>query len=132
MTAKKRYEQCAEEIGTRFVYSAKANPANVAMPRLNEDVIREELRRITQCCEKNGCNYEIVLKDISTVSGQPENLDRWAQIAREFIHDRVERETVLSFQPLIVSFKNTITRLERKNRLPFRNLKMILKFLDKL
>ena len=82
-----KYEQMAEEIGERFVYSAKANPANVAMPRLNEDDIRAEFRRITECCEKNGCNYEIVLKDISTVSEHPEHLDRWAEIAREFIHD---------------------------------------------
>ena len=82
-----KYEQMAEEIGGRFVYSAKANPANVAMPRLAEEDIRTEFKRITECCEKNGCNYEIVLKDISTISSNPGHLDRWAQIAREFIHD---------------------------------------------
>ncbi len=82
-----RYDQCAREIGGRYVYSAKANPANVAFTRLNEDTIREELRVITRACEENGCNYEIVLKDISTVAGQPGHLDRRAQIAEEFIHD---------------------------------------------
>ncbi len=82
-----KYEQMAEEIGTSYVYSAKANPAYLALSRLNESGIREEFERIINCCEKNNCNFEIVLKDISTVSRKPEHLERWAQIAREYIHD---------------------------------------------
>ena len=81
------YEQMAEEIGTSYVYSAKANPAHLALNKLNEDVIHKEFRRIVGCCEKNNCNFEIVLKDISTVSDHPENLERWAQIAGEYVHD---------------------------------------------
>ncbi len=82
-----KYELAAEQIGKRYVYSAKANPANVAMSNFNEDVIRAELKRITDACYKYNCNFELVLKDISTVSYHPENLERWAKIAQEYIRN---------------------------------------------
>ena len=40
---------------------------------------------ITDACYRNGCNFELVLKDISTVSYHPEHLERWEKIAREFL-----------------------------------------------
>lgn len=79
------YDLAAEQIGKKYVYSAKANPANVAMDAMSEEVIRAELKKITDACYRNGCNFELVLKDISTVSYHPEHLERWARIAKEYV-----------------------------------------------
>ena len=79
------YEVAAEQIGKKYVYSAKASAAAVALETINEDQIRRELKTITDACYRNGCNFELVLKDVSTVSYHPEHLERWEKIAREFI-----------------------------------------------
>lgn len=78
------YDLAAEQIGKKYVYSAKVNPANVAMGSVSEETIREELKTISEACYRNGCNFEVVLKDVSTVSYHPENLEKWEKIAREF------------------------------------------------
>ena len=79
------YENAAEKIGKKYVYSAKASAASVALGKVNEDTLRAELKTITDAAYKNGCNFELVLKDVSTVSHHPEHLETWLRIAREFI-----------------------------------------------
>lgn len=75
------YEAAAEQIGKKYVYSAKANPANVAMGQMDEVAVENEIKRIMDACSKNNCNFELVLKDVSTVSYHPENLQKWERIA---------------------------------------------------
>jgi len=77
-------EACAEQIGNKFVYARKPNPAYVAV-NTDADVIREETKKTVETCLKYGCPYEFVLKDISTVSYKPENLMIWDQTVREVI-----------------------------------------------
>ncbi len=81
------YDVAAERIGREYVYSAKASAASVALNDVNEDALRAELKKITDACYRNGCNFELILKDVSTVSYHPENLRLWERIAREFIPD---------------------------------------------
>lgn len=71
-------EKCAEQIGGDYVLSRKPNPAHVAIST-DPDVIRREVEETVKACIKYGCAYDYVLKDISTVSGRPENLILWAQ-----------------------------------------------------
>ena len=78
-------ETAAEQIGKKYVYSAKASAATVALNNMNDDVVRQELKKITDACYRNNCNFELILKDVSTVSYHPEHLERWEKIAREFI-----------------------------------------------
>ena len=80
-----KYDIAAEQIGKKYVVSAKANPANIAMGKVNEEVLRKELKMITDACYRNQCSFELVLKDVSTVSYHPENLKIWERIAREFV-----------------------------------------------
>jgi hypothetical protein len=75
----------AEKMGRRYVVSAKPNPANVATPELEQEVIRKELSHILDACRRNNCSCELVLKDISTVCGRPENLFEWEKIAMELV-----------------------------------------------
>ncbi len=71
-------EVCAEQIGGSYVLSRKPNPSHVAV-KTDPDVIRREVEETVKICIKYGCPYDYVLKDISTVSGRPENLIVWAQ-----------------------------------------------------
>ena len=77
-------ERCAEQIGGDYVLSRKPNPAHVAIST-DADVIRREVEETVKACIKYGCAYDYVLKDISTVSGRPENLIVWAQTVSDVL-----------------------------------------------
>jgi len=69
----------AQLIGKDYEMSVKMNPANVSSG-FGEDVIKDEYRTIANAAKKNGCAFDIVLKDISTVVNKPQNLIKWAEI----------------------------------------------------
>ena len=71
----------AEQCGRDYVISLKPNPAVFAGSYWSPEVARRELREDLQ--KLQGCVVEIILKDISTVSHQPQRLWEWAKIARE-------------------------------------------------
>jgi len=75
-----------ERIGGRYVMSIKPTPTSVAMQPFDENVIREEFKKHLDKTEGNPT--EFVLKDISTVKGQPERLDIWDRVVREEIEER--------------------------------------------
>lgn len=77
-------EKCAEQIGGDYVLARKPNPANVAI-LTDPEVIRRETEETVKACIKYGCPYDIVLKDISTVSNRPENLILWAQTVSDVL-----------------------------------------------
>jgi hypothetical protein len=69
----------AERMGKDYGMSVKMNPANVSAG-FDEEVIKNEYRAIASAAKKNGCAFDIVLKDISTVENKPQNLIKWAEI----------------------------------------------------
>ena len=75
---------CAEQIGGDYVLARKPNPANVAI-HTDAEVIRKETEETVKACIKYGCPYELVLKDISTVSNRPENLIIWANTVSDVL-----------------------------------------------
>ena len=77
----------AEAVGKRFVLSVKTNPAAVAVPRLERDVLRREISRILDACRRHGCSCDITLKDISTCCNRPENLVEWEQTVMEMVRN---------------------------------------------
>lgn len=79
--------RAAESIGKRYVVSAKANPAFVGAG-FDKDAVVKEISAILDACGKYGCSCEIILKDISTVGGHPENLARWAETVTELVGSR--------------------------------------------
>lgn len=80
-------ENGAQNIGDRFVMAAKNNPAFVAMPKFNPEPVREEIRRYCRTCSENGTPLEFVLKDISTIANNPQNLIDWANCAQDTIDE---------------------------------------------
>lgn len=75
----------AEAIGRKYVLSSKPNPASVAVNRLDHANLRKELTTILDACSRNGCSCELILKDISTCCGRPQNIFEWEQIAMELV-----------------------------------------------
>jgi len=76
-------ERGASQMAGDLVFSAKPNPAFVAMDSFDEGLIRKELRHIIATCRKYGTPCELILKDVSTVKHQPQRLTWWERIARE-------------------------------------------------
>lgn len=75
--------RAAEAVGSDYVISAKPNPANLPYAASNPDLIRKEIRNLLIGCRKNSTPCEILLKDISTVGSNLENLIVWNRIAEE-------------------------------------------------
>jgi hypothetical protein len=73
----------AEKIGRDYVYSRKVNPAEIARPPIDEAHIRRGLRETFAATSKNDCRVEILMRDVLTLGGNPDNIIRWTQIARE-------------------------------------------------
>jgi len=71
----------AEELGDRYVFSRKPNPAVLAYDVWNPELARKELREALE--KTQGCVVEVIMKDISTVRYEPQRLWEWADIARE-------------------------------------------------
>jgi hypothetical protein len=71
----------AENLGANYIYSMKPNPAELAMDSMDDERIREDLRKNLQITK--GCRVEIIMKDNHTIRNEPERLIRWVKIARE-------------------------------------------------
>ncbi len=76
-------ENMAENLGQNYVYSRKPNPSHISTEKLDEELIREELRKVIVATK--GMNVELVMKDVHTINNEPVRLGRWTQIAREEI-----------------------------------------------
>lgn len=75
----------AEIIQRKYVLSAKPSPSNVASSQLDLQVIQKELSHLIGACSKNNCSYELILKDISTIGHNPENLSKWEKCAMAMV-----------------------------------------------
>jgi hypothetical protein len=71
----------AEQLGSDYIFSYKPPPADLALPTIDEDRIRRELRRVLETT-RNG-RVEVIMKDNHTIGNNPENITRWCRIARE-------------------------------------------------
>jgi hypothetical protein len=74
-------EKMAEYLGDRYVFSLKPNPAALALPEIDSEAIRRELRGMLE--KTRGCLVEIIMKDNHTLAKRPENAVQWCRIARE-------------------------------------------------
>ncbi len=77
----------AEAIGKKYVLSAKPNPAALASSTLDRDFVRREITGILDACKRYGCACDIVLKDVSSCAGHPENVFEWSRIAKELVEN---------------------------------------------
>lgn len=71
----------AEQLGASYINSLKPSPAPLALPAMDEDYVRGELRSALE--SSRGCVIEIIMKDNHTLGRNPSNATRWVRIARE-------------------------------------------------
>jgi hypothetical protein len=76
----------AEQAGGDYVLARKPNPALVS-GAFKAGALRQEIRETAEACIENKCPYELVLKDISTVTGKPQNLIDWARTVSEILDE---------------------------------------------
>ena len=73
--------QGAANVGDRYVFSYKPNPAWLAKDQWNPEGVRQELKQVLEITR--GCVVEIILKDISTVKNDPQRLGEWEKLVME-------------------------------------------------
>ena len=76
-------EHFAAVLPKKYIMSNKPNPSYLAQTSFDEDVVRADLRRTIKAAKANGLCLEFLLKDITTVCGEPRRLWRWSEIALE-------------------------------------------------
>jgi hypothetical protein len=74
-------EAMAEQLGSEYIFSYKPPPAELALPTIDEDRVRRQLRRVMDITRD--CRVEVIMKDNHTIGHNPENITRWCRIARE-------------------------------------------------
>ena len=74
-------DRAAAELGDRYVFSRKPNPAALAAVTWDGESIRRSIRDDLQ--RTRGCVVELVMKDTHTVNGCPQRLADWVRIAKE-------------------------------------------------
>ena len=80
-------DEGAANIGGRYVMAFKPNPAFVTDFDLYEETVRQEIGRMLAACRRNGTPADIVIKDISTVGKNPENLFRWEKLVMQMVKE---------------------------------------------
>lgn len=73
----------AAALGDRFIFSRKPPPSLLAVPRLDREAARADVRATLNAAR--GCIVELVMKDNHTLGGNPRNLVDWVQVCREEI-----------------------------------------------
>ena len=58
--------------------AAKPNPAFVATPEFVPGPVEKEIADYCEVCVEHGTTLEFVLKDVSTIANNPQNLTQWA------------------------------------------------------
>ncbi len=71
----------ARKLENRYIFSMKPNPAYLAVPHLDEDFIRQELRKDLEITRD--CIVEVIMKDNNTIGHNPQNVICWCKIAQE-------------------------------------------------
>jgi len=78
-------EIMADKLKHDYIYSLKPNPSHLAVPHINEDLIRRETKEALALTRHN-C-LEIIMKDNHTLGGNRENVKKWTKIVREEIEN---------------------------------------------
>lgn len=73
----------AEAIGNEYVLSYRPNPADIGGITFDAGSFRGKIREELSILKNNGCFIDITLKDVETVQGKADRLQRWLQIVRE-------------------------------------------------
>ena len=73
----------ADFLQDKYIFSRKPTPADLAVPKIDEDYIRKKMTEEMKTIK--GCVVEVIMKDNHTIGKNPQNPVRWVKIMREVI-----------------------------------------------
>jgi hypothetical protein len=76
-------DEAVANVGSRYVFSHKPNPAVFAETTWNLDKARHALETVLDKAKAHGCVVEVIMKDMSTVRYEPQRLWEWTRMATE-------------------------------------------------
>ena len=76
-------QSSAEQLGNKYIFSWKPNPADLAAVTFDANRIRKQIRETVAACKKHNCVLEMVMKDTHTCNSEPSRFDQWVNIALE-------------------------------------------------
>ena len=77
--------RCAEQIGSDYVMSYRPSPADMVSYGLDDDRVRAILRQEMAACAAG--YYDITLKDVETVQGDPDRMRHWVSLTRGVVEE---------------------------------------------
>ena len=72
-----------ENLGKNYIASVKPMPTPLAARQMDEELVRADCKRAVT--ESMGGICEFIMKDVTTLGGNPRNATRWVEIMREEI-----------------------------------------------
>lgn len=77
--------KCAQQIGRDYIISYRPSPADMVSYQFDADSVKGKLREDFAAL-KDTC-FDITLKDVETVEGDPQRIKLWVQSVREVIEE---------------------------------------------
>lgn len=74
-------QEATAQLGDRYIFSWKPNPAVIAAEQWNPDLVRCIIQDMLQ--KTRGCIVEIIMKDTHTCRNQAQRMWEWVKIAKE-------------------------------------------------
>jgi hypothetical protein len=71
----------AENLQDKYCYCMKPNPAYLAVPEIDKDMIRKNLKKLFDITRD--CRVEVLMQDNHTIGKNPYNVINWVKIAKE-------------------------------------------------
>jgi hypothetical protein len=71
----------AAKLGSRYIFSYKPPPSDLALPAFDGEMLRAGLRKMMH--DTRACRVEVIMKDNHTLGHDPQRAAKWVRIARE-------------------------------------------------
>jgi hypothetical protein len=76
-----------EQMGGKYIYSCKPNPAFLSSGVFDLAPCRDEIVTVLDAAKANGCIVEFVMKDTHTCCGEPQRYDQWSELALQLCEE---------------------------------------------
>lgn len=73
----------AEKIGSDHIFCKKVNPSYLATEQIDRAAVIQDIADAFYAAKRNNCPTQILLRDVVTLSHNPNNAIEWVKIARE-------------------------------------------------
>jgi hypothetical protein len=75
----------AEKLGSRYIFSAKINPAEICETKIDYEYVRKSLRETLDAAR--GCCIELILKNSPVLHGDKLWITQWSTIASQLAQE---------------------------------------------